>query len=153
MALNRIKTELCNMQKENNENCFASPISDEDIFNWKATIIGPPETPYESGIFHLSVKLSADYPFKPPIIRFKTKIFHPNINPDGQICLDMLKDNWSPALTIHKVLLSISSMLVDPNPDDPLYPEAANMYKKNRQEYNAMARSYVVAYAKEWEQK
>ena len=84
--------------------------------------------------------LGADYPFKPPKITFKTKIYHPNINATGGICLDILKQQWSPALTISKVLLSISSLLTDANPDDPLVPDIAKIYKTDKAKYEATAR-------------
>ena len=91
----------------------------------EATIMGPPDSPYTGGVFFLNIQFPSDYPFKPPKVNFTTKIYHCNVNSNGAICLDILKDQWSPALTISKVLLSISSLLTDPNPNDPLVPEIA----------------------------
>ena len=95
--------------------------------------MGPEDSPYSGGVFFLNIVFPPDYPFKPPKVTFTTKIYHCNINSNGSICLDILKDQWSPALTISKVLLSISSLLTDANPDDPLVPEIANLYKTNRE--------------------
>ncbi|KAL8111508.1 hypothetical protein AgCh_019280 [Apium graveolens] len=119
----------------------------EDMFHWQATIMGPPDSPYAGGVFLINIHFPPDYPFKPPKVAFRTKVFHPNINNNGSICLDILKEQWSPALTISKVLLSICSLLTDPNPDDPLVPEIANMYKNDRTKYEATARSWTQKYA------
>ena len=123
----RIKKELENLSMDAPLNCSAGPL-DTDIYYWRATIYGPKDSPYEGGIFFLDIHFPADYPFKPPKVSFVTKIYHPNINSAGGICLDILKDAWSPALTISKVLLSICSLLDDPNPEDPLTPEIAVIY-------------------------
>merc|ERR1719253_1049377 len=92
--------------------------------------MGPPDSPYAGGVFFLDIHFPADYPFKPPKVHFTTRIYHCNINSNGGICLDILKDQWSPALTISKVLLSICSLLTDPNPDDPLVPDIAQLLKR-----------------------
>ena len=72
--------------------------------NWEATIFGPENSPYEGGIFFLNIQFNNDYPFKPPKCAFRTRIYHPNINSNGNICVSILKEEWSPALTISKVM-------------------------------------------------
>ncbi|KAJ4145099.1 hypothetical protein LMH87_003959 [Akanthomyces muscarius] len=126
--------------------CSAGPVG-EDLFHWQATIMGPSDSPYSGGVFFLAIHFPTDYPFKPPKVNFTTRIYHPNINSNGSICLDILRDQWSPALTISKVLLSICSMLTDPNPDDPLVPEIAHVYKTDRPRYEATAREWTRKYA------
>src|SRR6266540_808005 len=122
MSLKRINKELNEIGRESPSSYSAGPVG-EDLFNWQASIMGPSDSPYSGGVFFLAIQFPTDYPFKPPKVNFTTKIYHPNINSNGAICNDILKDNWSPAYTILKVLLSISGMLVDPNIDDPLEPE------------------------------
>ena len=142
----RIAAEYKDIVKDPPMNCSGGPCKD-NIYNWNATIIGPSETPYQNGIFKLDIHFPTDYPFKPPNIKFKTKIYHCNISNEGCICLDILKDKWSPALTISKVLLSICSLLCDPNPDDPLVSEIAQLYKSNKEKHNNKARLYTLQYA------
>ena len=146
MALRRIQKELKELKKDPPSNCSAGPVGD-DLFHWTATIIGPDDSPYAGGVFFLDIHFPADYPFKPPKLKFVTKVYHPNISSTGAICLDILKDNWSPALTISRVLLSISSLLTDPNPDDPLVPEIAKIYKTNREQFNANAKAWTLKMA------
>ncbi len=105
--------------------------------------MGPSGSPYEGGIFFLDIHFPLEYPFKPPKITFATRVYHPNISSNGSICLDILKDAWSPALTISRVLLSISSLLTDPNPEDPLVPEIANLFKTSRAQFEANARAWT----------
>jgi ubiquitin-conjugating enzyme E2 D/E len=146
MSKGRIAAELKSITLDPPSNCSAAPEND-DVFHWTATIIGPTDSVYEGGIFTLSIEFPPNYPFKPPKIRFITRIYHPNINMSGGICLDILKDQWSPALTISKVLISICSLLDDPNPDDPLVPEIADIYVKNRLQYDLTAREWTQFYA------
>ena len=111
-TLQRIQKELLEIQKDPPANCSAGPEGD-DLYEWQASIMGPRDSPYQGGVFWLKIHFPKDYPFKPPKVMFLTKIYHPNISASGAICIDILKDNWSPALTISKVLLCICSLLDD----------------------------------------
>ena len=123
-------------------------LKNNDITHWKVLFNGPIDTPYENGIYELDVSFSHEYPFKAPIIKFITNIFHPNISTEGEICFDMLKDQWTPSLTIYKVLQSVISLLPNPNPDDSLNLEARNLYKTNKEDYNNMVKNWTFAYSK-----
>jgi len=146
MALKRITKELQDIGRDPPAQCSAGPVG-EDLFHWQATIMGPPDSPYQNGVFFLNINFPTDYPFKPPKLSFTTKIYHPNINSNGSICLDILRSQWSPALTIAKVLLSICSLLTDPNPDDPLVPDVARIFKTDNSKYVKTAREWTVKYA------
>ena len=146
MATKRIQKELQDISQDL-AGISAGPINDNDLYKWTATITGPCDSPYSGGVFFLNVCFPTDYPFKPPKISFTTKVYHPNINSSGSICLDILKDQWSPALTISKVLLSISSLLTDPEPNDPLVPDIARQYKTNKALYTQTATEWTKKYA------
>ena len=145
-TLNRIKKELIDIQKDPPANCSAGPEGD-DFYDWQASIMGPSDSPYAGGVFWLKINFPKDYPFKAPSISFLTKLYHPNIASSGAICIDILKEQWSPALTISKVLLCICSLLDDPNPDDPLVPEIAEIFKKDKEKYNRTAKHWTMLYA------
>ena len=146
-ALKRIQKELIDLGKDPPANCSAGPLDEKDQYHWQATIMGPDDSPFAGGVYFLNIHFPTDYPFKPAKLNFTTRIYHPNINSNGSICLDILKEQWSPALTISKVLLSISSLLTDPNPDDPLVPEIAHIYKTDKAKYEANAREWCRKYA------
>jgi len=147
MALKRISKELQEINKEPVLNCTTGPVDESDLFRWQATIIGPDATPYEGGVFCLDIQFPVDYPFSPPKVKFVTKVYHCNISGTGGICLDILKDKWSPALTITKVLLSICSLLADPNPDDPLVPDIADLFRTDRVAHDSLAREQTHRHA------
>lgn len=142
----RIQKELAEITLDPPPNCSAGPKGD-NLYEWVSTILGPPGSVYEGGVFFLDIHFSAEYPFKPPKVTFRTRIYHCNINSQGVICLDILKDNWSPALTISKVLLSICSLLTDCNPADPLVGSIATQYLQNREEHDRVARLWTKRYA------
>jgi len=140
--------EIQELQSDDNSNITAGPIHDDNIYKWSSTIFGPKDSPYDGGVFLLLINFPENYPFKPPQITFQTKIFHPNISSNsGAICLDILQNNWSPALTLTKTLLSICSLLTDPNPDDPLDAEAGKLYKNNREEFIKKAKEMTNKFA------
>ena len=146
-TMKRIRKEITEMQKSPPANCSAGLVNEDDLFHWHATIMGPEGSPYHGGLFFLDINIPIDYPFKPPKIMFTTKIYHCNINSNGSICLDILKDQWSPALTISKALLSICSLMDDPNPDDPLVPEIARLLVNEKDLHDANAREWTTKYA------
>uniref|UniRef100_UPI00358DF6D2 ubiquitin-conjugating enzyme E2 E2-like isoform X1 n=1 Tax=Myxine glutinosa TaxID=7769 RepID=UPI00358DF6D2 len=142
----RIQKELAEITLDPPPNCSAGPKGD-NMYEWRSTILGPPGSVYEGGVFFLDITFTPEYPFKPPKVTFRTRIYHCNINSQGVICLDILKDNWSPALTISKVLLSICSLLTDANPADPLVGSIATQYLTNRPEHDRIARQWTKRYA------
>ena len=146
-VVKRLHKELKDLAKDPPSYCSAGPVDPSDIYNWEATISGPVGSVYEGGVFRLLNHFPGDYPFKPPKVRFHTKIYHMNIDHRGGICLDILKDQWSPALTVSKLLLSICSLLTDPNPDDPLVTEYAKIWRQNRVEYDTTARDWTHRFA------
>lgn len=109
---------------------------------------GPDDSPYAGGIFKIDINIPAEYPFAPPKMKFVTKVWHPNISSQtGAICLDILKDQWSPALTIKTALLSLQALLSCPEPNDPQDAEVANMYLSNRPEFTSTAKFWTECYA------
>jgi len=146
MAARRILKEIQDLRKDSPDNCSAGPRG-EDVYKWDAVIMGPSDSPYQGGVFKLEIHFPTDYPFKPPKVIFTTKIYHPNVGSTGNICLDILKDNWSPALNVGKVLLSICSLLTDANPKDPLMPDIADQYMNKRAEFDETAKEWTRRYA------
>ena len=146
-ALKRIQKELTEFNNEPPEGFTAGPVDDSDMFKWEASITGPEESPYEGGTFQLSIEFPKDFPFKPPKVEFTTKVYHPNVKSTGTICLDILKDAWSPDITVSKILLAIQNLLINPNIDHPLETEIAELYKKDKNAYNKKAEEWTEKYA------
>ena len=143
--IKRINKELENITKDLPDNYSAFPHG--DIYNWQAVIPGPSDTPYEGGVFFLNIHIPEEYPMVPPRVSFTSRIFHCNINSNGSISLDILKNKWSPALRISTLILSITSLLSEPNPDDPLVPDIAIIYKGDRAKHDRIAKEWTVQYA------
>ncbi|CAG2112031.1 unnamed protein product [Medioppia subpectinata] len=146
MALNRIRAELAEFRRDPPPGCRASPVG-TDYFQWTGSIDGPPDTPYEGGVFNITITFPQNYPFKAPKIVFTTRIYHPNIRHDGTIYLDTLHRNWSAGLTIGAVLLSVQQLMTDPNPNEPADGTIARQYTANREGFNQTARQWTVDHA------
>ncbi|PIA17634.1 ubiquitin conjugating enzyme, partial [Coemansia reversa NRRL 1564] len=123
----------------------------ESLDQYEARIDGPPDTPYERGRFLIDVALSAQYPMEPPSMRFKTRIYHPNIDDHGNICLDVLKTGksgcWNPSWTLGRVLVSLTVLLGSPNPHDPLMPDIADQMLNDHPAYVNAAREWTAKHA------
>ncbi|RIB08305.1 ubiquitin-conjugating enzyme/RWD-like protein [Gigaspora rosea] len=160
MALKRIQKELAELNRDPPAGISAGP-TEEDIFNWTGkrfiyifflpsicTILGPANSPYKGGIFKLKIEFSQDYPFKPPSVKFITRVYHPNIDDDGSICVNLLKtDVWKPATKISQVLKAIADLLENPNPDDALVASIAEVYNTNKAKFVKTAKDFVKKYA------
>lgn len=147
MAVRRVRKELLCMKELDSNIITAEPINQNFPLHWWARIKGPENSPYAGGTFLLDIVFPEEYPFHPMKCRFLTKIYHPCISSDGGIDLDLLRDHWSPALTIAKVLLGIYNLITDFSPDDPMVPEIARQYKRDRAQFDAIAREWTQRFA------
>jgi len=143
----RIVKETQRLLSEPAPGISATPYQD-NLRYFNVLIQGPGSSAYEGGVFQLELFLPEEYPMAPPKVRFLTQIYHPNIDRLGRICLDILKDKWSPALQIRTVLLSIQALLSAPNPDDPLANDVAEAWKKDEENALAEAKRWTQMYAK-----
>jgi len=106
---------------------------------WKAYMRGPEGTAYEGCVYAISIQIPADYPHRPPTIMFLNQCWHPNIGVNGHVCVDILQREWSPTLSVIKILQSVQSMLDDPDPSSPLNSSAAEMYHASRSSPSRLA--------------
>ncbi|KAK8743133.1 hypothetical protein OTU49_001547 [Cherax quadricarinatus] len=143
---NRLRNELRTLRSDPPEGIQASPL-DKMSLHWQASIRGPAGSPYEGGTFFLYIQIPHSYPLCPPIVRFITKIFHPNISRHGDIGIDSIQHNWSLALTISKVLISIQSLLTDPYTKVCMEPEIGRLYDCDKKQFECVATSWTWKYA------
>lgn len=151
MSQPRLLKELADVSSDRDTSgVFAKPVNDSNKNHLLGTIKGPGGTPYENGSFDVDIVIPAQYPFEPPKMKFITKIWHPNVSSQtGAICLDILKDQWSPALTIKTALLSLQALLCSPEAGDPQDAQVAQMYLNDIDEFNKQAKSWTDTYANE----
>jgi ubiquitin-conjugating enzyme (huntingtin interacting protein 2) len=147
----RVAKELADMEADSAQSkVTAQPANSStgDLSHLKASIPGPPGTPYEGGTFIVNVEIPTEYPFRPPKMKFDTKVWHPNISSQtGAICLDTLSTAWSPVLTIKSTLLSLQSLFESPEPKDPQDAEVAKMLINDPEAFNNKAHEWAVLHA------
>ncbi|KAG5190124.1 ubiquitin-conjugating enzyme/RWD-like protein [Tribonema minus] len=147
--LSRVKKELAECAKDTKSSVQCVPVGGS-MTHLEGTIKGPDGTPFAGGVFKIDITIPGGYPFEPPKMKFTTRIWHPNISSQtGAICLDILKDQWSPALTIKTALMSLQALLCSPEPDDPQDAEVARMYKDTYQTFVQTAKFWTETYAME----
>ncbi|KAJ2399524.1 E2 ubiquitin-protein ligase peroxin 4 [Coemansia sp. RSA 2559] len=146
----RLLKELQDIRKEPSEGIvFLEPKNDDDILQWRAVLQGPQGTPYYGGKFELHISIPEQYPIKPPTLAFITPVCHPNIHFEtGEICLDILKTQWSPAWTLASTCLAIRILLANPEPSSPLNCDAAHLLRCNDTVgYNSLVAYYTHLFA------
>jgi ubiquitin-protein ligase len=147
-TVNRLTKELAELSSNPPDNSTVSIVGD-NLAHWALNVVGPVGTPYEGGSFQLSIVVPDTYPFKPPEIKFVTRIYHPNVKTeDGSICADVYQTNWAPTLNIRFVIEAILSILMQPNADTAVEPEIAQLMLSDEAAYLASARDWTQRYAR-----
>lgn len=146
--LRRVAKELADIQADTESKIFCEPADGSELSHLRASFPGPPDTPYEGGTYIVDVKIPHEYPFRPPVMYFTTKLWHPNVSSQtGAICLDTLGSAWSPVLTIKSALLSLQSLLSTPEPKDPQDAEVASMLMNDPAQFQQVAREWAIKHA------
>ncbi|KAG2448397.1 hypothetical protein HYH02_006289 [Chlamydomonas schloesseri] len=145
--LGRIQKELKEIERDTASGVTVH-LKNNSLQHLTGYVPGPKDTPYEGGLFAVEINLDNGYPFVPPKMRFITKVWHPNVSSQsGAICLDILKDQWSPALTLKTALLSLQALLSSPQPDDPQDAVVAKQYISDHETYKKTAKYWTEAFA------
>ncbi|KAJ3148306.1 Ubiquitin-conjugating enzyme E2 7 [Geranomyces michiganensis] len=153
-ALKRLMTEYKELTTNPPDGIHAGPITEEDFFTWEALISGPVDTPYEGGVFEATITFPKDYPLSPPVMKFVSPMFHPNVYSDGTVCISILhppgddphqyehaSERWSPVQSVEKILLSVVSMLAEPNDESGANIEACKMWREDRARFEEIVRA------------
>ncbi|KAJ1503956.1 Ubiquitin-conjugating enzyme E2 D1 [Coelomomyces lativittatus] len=149
MALRRIQKELSDLSKCPVPGISIGPSSENDLLHWQGVLVGPPQTTFEGGSFKFNMTFLEEFPFRPPQIQFQTRIYHPNIDDKGALCLALLKtENWKPATKLSEVFYALLNLVAEPNPDDPMSTSIAEEYRNQRSTFERKAKEWVKSYAK-----
>ncbi|KAK9455340.1 ubiquitin-conjugating enzyme/RWD-like protein [Dipodascopsis uninucleata] len=138
----RLQNELMQLMMSSIPGISAFPVSDSNLCQWTGTISGPEGTYYEGLTYKISMTFPPNYPYRAPIIRFVSPMWHPNVDMSGGICLDILKDKWSAIYNVQTILLSLQSLLGEPNNASPLNAQAAELWDSNPTEYKRLMMSH-----------
>jgi len=145
--LRRVNKEITDCKNDKSSN-ISIDLVDNSPFHLKGSFPGPKDTPYEGGTFEVDIVIPESYPFQPVKMKFITKVYHPNVSSaSGAICLDILKDAWSPVLTLKSTLISLQSLLCSPEPNDPQDAEVAKHYTTSKRSFEETARYWTQVYA------
>eukprot|EP01136_Pigoraptor_vietnamica_P043536 Opistho-1_new@19050 len=146
-AAKRLAKELQDLHAMDIKTVRNVEVDESDLFNWEVLLV-PDTAPYNKGAYKVSMQFLPEYPFKPPKVLFKTKIYHPNVDDSGQVCMALLKqDNWKPATRVHQVLLSLVQLIDEPNPNDPLSTEIADIYVNDKKKFVKNVEEHIKKYA------
>lgn len=141
-ATRRLQKELQAIKDEYNIH-----VDDSNILTWQVLIL-PSKQPYNKGAFRIEINFPAEYPFKPPKITFKTKIYHPNVDEKGQVCLPIiLAEHWKPATRTDQVIQSLVALVNDPEPEHPLRTDLAQEFTKERKKFYMKAEEHTKKFA------
>ncbi|KAI9802329.1 MAG: Ubiquitin-conjugating enzyme E2 7 [Piccolia ochrophora] len=156
MAQKRLLHEYRALTTDPPSNILAGPVDESNLFEWECFLQGPADTPFEGGVFPASLTFPRDYPLAPPVMKFTTEVWHPNVYPSGLVCISILhppgddpnmyehaSERWSPIQSVEKILISVMSMLAEPNDESPANVEAAKMWRERRGEYERTVREGV----------
>ncbi|CEP64843.1 putative E2 ubiquitin-protein ligase UBC11 LALA0_S14e00540g [Lachancea lanzarotensis] len=134
-VVKRLQSELVQLMMSPSPGVSAFPESEEDLTKWSGIVTGPEGTPYEDLKFKIALEFAQTYPYTAPKVRFVSPMWHPNVDMSGNICLDILKDQWSAVYNVQTILLSLQSLLEEPNNSSPLNAVAADLWDNDMQEY------------------
>lgn len=145
-AISQLLREARSIRHDAPNGCHVSPKRD-DIFQWVAVLEGPADTVYDGGTFFCNINFTMSYPMQPPKVEFLTRIYHCNVNAQGEVCIDILNEKWQSTMTVRTVMLALMSLMYNCNTDGALVPSIAKQYRENRAEFDNMARIWTQRYA------